>query len=130
MERAATPVSVLVVEDEVLISSLVADELSEHGFRVHEVTSGDEALRYIDSGADVDVLFTDINLPGAIDGAELAKRVSDKRPDLPIVYASGRYSPSTIGKLVTRSVFVPKPYVPSDICTLLNRLTESIAQRH
>ena len=62
MIRGATPVSVLVVEDEVLISNLVADALSASGFLVHEVTTADEALEYIDSGAAIDVLFTDINL--------------------------------------------------------------------
>lgn len=127
MARAAAPVAVLLVEDEVLISRLVADELSEHGFAVHEVATGTEALRYIDSGGEVDVLFTDVNLPGGIDGTELAVRVRAKRPDLPIVYCSGRYSASGIGRLVPRSVFVPKPYDPEDICTLLTWLTETSA---
>lgn len=131
MRRAAAPaVSVLLVEDEVLISRLVAEELSEHGFAVHEVGSGDEALRYIDAGGEVDILVTDINLPGDIDGTELAKRVRAMRPDLPIVYCSGRYTASSIGPLVARSVFLPKPYDPADVCTLLSRLTEDAARRH
>jgi len=111
------------VEDEVLISQLVADWLGERGFAVQEAASGDEALRYVDSGAPVDVLFTDVNLPGAIDGAELAQRVREMRPDLPIVYCSGRYGYSELGRVVPRSVFVAKPYNPADICTLLERLT-------
>jgi CheY-like chemotaxis protein len=123
MGRAAAPVSVLLVEDEELISHLVADELSEHGFAVHEVADATAALNYINSGGSVDVLFTDVNLPGSIDGTELAIRVRDMRPDMPIVYASGRYSASGLGKMVTRSVFVPKPYQPADVCTLLARLT-------
>lgn len=126
MGPAAQPVAVLLVEDEELISHLVADELSEHGFRVHEVASGDEALRYLNSGAEVDVLFTDINLPGGIDGAELANRARQIRPDLPIVYTSGRYTPLGIGPPVARSVFVRKPYDPGDVCTLLARLTEPV----
>jgi len=65
MNRAAAAVSVLLVEDEVMISNLVADCLVESGFRVQEVATADEALRYIKSGANVDVLFTDINLPAA-----------------------------------------------------------------
>ena len=123
MGRNPAPISVLLVEDEPLISSMVADELSDHGFCVHEVANGDDALRYINSGERVDVLFTDVNLPGGIDGTELAIRVRHMRPDLPIVYASGRYSASGLGRMVTRSVFVPKPYRPSDVCTLLARLT-------
>lgn len=127
MGHAVAPRSVLLVEDEILISHVVAEELSKHGFAVHEVTTADDALRYINSGAAVDVLFTDINLSGGIDGTELAVRVRAMRPDLPIVYASGRYATSGPGRMVSRSVFVPKPYQPSDVCTLLARLTEAAA---
>jgi len=123
MGRDVTAISVLVVEDEVLISNLVADVLSASGFVVHEVTTADEALRYIDSGADIDVLFTDINLPGDMDGAELAARARELRPEMPIVYASGRFKLSEISPLVSRSLFMAKPYDPSDVCALLTRLT-------
>ena len=127
MTHAAEPRTVLLVEDEFLISHFVAEELSEYGFTVHESATADDALRYINSGAAVDVLFTDINLPGGIDGTELAIRVRAMRPDLPIVYASGRYAASAPGRMVSRSVFVPKPYRPSEVCTLLARLTDVAA---
>jgi CheY-like chemotaxis protein len=123
MGRGA-PKTVLLVEDEVLISNLVAEALSERGFTVHEVTTADAALRYIDSGAALDVLFTDINVPGRMNGAELAERARKLRPDLPIVYASGRYLATDIGALVPRSIFVPKPYDLTDVGQLLTRLTE------
>lgn len=112
---------VLLVEDEILISDVVSDALMEKGFNVHRTETADAALRYLESGHDIDVLFTDINLPGEIDGAELANRVREMRPELPIVYASGRHTASDFG-LVSRSVFVSKPYDLSDICTLLHRL--------
>ena len=123
MRQAAAP-TVLLVEDEVLISGLVAAALSEHGFIVHETATADEALRYMHGGGEVDVLFTDVNLPGSINGAELASRARELRPDLPIVYASGRYQSTDIGKLVPRSVFVSKPYDPDEVGMLLTRLTE------
>lgn len=123
MSRTAAAISVLLVEDEVMISNLVADRLSDSGFRVHEVVTADEALRFIKSGANVDVLFTDINLPGGMNGAELAERVRELRPEMPIVYVSGRYKISEISPLVPRSLFVAKPYDPNDICALLTRLT-------
>lgn len=123
MSRRAAAISVLLVEDEVMISNLVADRLSESGFRVHEVVTADEALRFIKSGANVDVLFTDINLPGGMNGAELAERVRELRPEMPIVYVSGRYKISEISPLVPRSLFVAKPYDPNEICALLTRLT-------
>jgi two-component system, response regulator PdtaR len=123
MRQAAAP-TVLLVEDEVLISQLVATSLNEHGFIVHETATADEAWRYMHAGGKVDVLFTDINLPGSMDGAELALRARELRPDLPIVYASGHYQSTDIGKLVPRSVFVSKPYDPDDVGMLLARLTE------
>jgi CheY-like chemotaxis protein len=128
MGRDGAAISVLVVEDEVLISNLVADVLSASGFVVHEVTTADEALRYIDSGADIDVLFTDINLPGDMDGAELAERARELRPEMPIVYASGRFKLSEISPLVSRSLFMAKPYDPADVCALLTRLTGAGSQ--
>ena len=123
MARAALPATVLIVEDETLISRLIADWLNERGFAVHEAASGDEALAYIDQGGPVDVMFTDVNLPGSLSGAELAAEVRARRPELPIVYASGRYSVGEIAPLVSRSVFVSKPYDPADVCSLLERLT-------
>ncbi len=123
MGRAALPPTVLIVEDEILISHLVADWLNDRGFAVHEAASGDEALDYIDRGGPVDVMFTDVNLPGSMTGAELAARVRAVRPELPIVYTSGRYTPDDIAPLVPRSVFVTKPYNPADVCLLLKQLT-------
>ena len=69
------------------------------------------------------MLFTDINLPGGMNGAELAERVRELRPEMPIVCVSGRYKISEISPLVPRSLFVAKPYDPNDICALLTRLT-------
>ena len=108
--------SVLVVEDEALISNLIAEVLREGGFAVHAVAAGEEALRDIESGAYVDVLFTDINLLGPIDGAMLAREARAQRPELPIVYCSGRHSPSALAPPVPRLVFVRKPYSPADLC--------------
>jgi CheY-like chemotaxis protein len=115
--------SVLVVEDEILISNLIAEVLSEHGFAVHAVTRGDQALQYLQSGAAVDVLFTDIELDGSMDGTRLAQEARAQRPEMPIVYCSGRYSPSELAPPVPRSMFVQKPYSPEDLCRLLERLT-------
>lgn len=127
MGRIAQPATVLLVEDEILILSLVAESLLDHGFAVHEATNADAALRYMGDGGPVDVLFTDVNLPGGMDGAELASRVRALRPEVPVVYASGRYGRFDLGGLVPRSVFVEKPYDPDEVCTLLARLT---AARH
>ena len=103
--------SVLVVEDEILISNLISEVLDDSGFAVHAVPDAEGALRYLDSGSDVDVLFTDINLSGRMDGSMLAEQVRARRPELPIVYCSGRYSPSALAPPVPRSVFVKSPTI-------------------
>ncbi len=113
---------VLFVEDEVLVSALMSDVLEERGFSVHAVENGEAALEYLQSGAQVDVLFTDINMPGEIDGAQLAKAARNLRPELPVVYASGRYTAGDLMPMVPRSLFLAKPYDPIEACTLLNRL--------
>lgn len=127
MVHTDCPVSVLLVEDEVLISMLVADMLAEHGFAVHEMTTADAALGYVEAGGPVDVLFTDVNLPGSMDGRELARRLRARRPELPVVYASGRHDNDDVGPLVPRSVFMTKPYDPNEVCKLLGRLTAAVA---
>jgi CheY-like chemotaxis protein len=123
MSGAAAPISVLLVEDEILVSNLIADYLTASGFAVHEVTTADEAWQYISSGAVIDVLFTDLNFPGGMTGAELAARVRKMRPEMPIVYTSGYYKLSDIAPLVPRSLFMTKPFDPADVCALLTRLT-------
>jgi CheY-like chemotaxis protein len=115
--------NILIVEDEPLISEMIADVLCDNGFDVHAVADGESALRYLDDGPEVDVLFTDINLLGQMDGTVLAKKVRERRPEIPIVYCSGRYSETALLPLMSRSLFLKKPYNPSDLCTLLTRLT-------
>jgi CheY-like chemotaxis protein len=113
---------VLVVEDEVLIGEMVAEELEDQGFEVVMETNAEDALKHIEAGEQVDALFTDVHLPGGMDGSELAHRVRKLRPDMPIVYSSGRWHPTEQQRLVSRAVFLAKPYDPRDAGTLLSRL--------
>jgi CheY-like chemotaxis protein len=122
MHAIATGATILVVEDEALIGEMVAEALQEQGFQVFVASNAADALRYVESGAAVDALFTDIHLPGGMNGSELASRVRSLRPEMPIVYASGRWHPTDPDRLVTRSAFLPKPYDPRDAGTLLMRL--------
>jgi CheY-like chemotaxis protein len=112
---------VLLVEDEFLLSDMVAEVLQDHGFEVHTAANAADALRYLILGAPCDILFTDINLPGGVDGAKLAKLARQLRPDLPVVYASGSISRIEQLASVPGSTFVPKPYDPEKVCTMLER---------
>ena len=71
---------------------MVAEVLGEHGFEVYAVANAKDALRHLTCGSPCDILLTDINLPGSIDGAALARLARELRPNLPVVYASGSYS--------------------------------------
>jgi CheY-like chemotaxis protein len=124
MGRETQPTTVLLVEDDVLISAVIADELRDYGFVVLEASTGGQAIGWLESEPGIAILFTDINLPGEVGGRELAVRARAMRPDLPIVYASGRYAAFGLDGMVTRSLFVPKPYRPAEVCALLARLTE------
>ena len=122
------PIRVLLVEDEYLISEWVAESLAQQGFAVCTVTNGMDALKCLAS-VPVDILFTDINLAGSMDGTTLARRARELLPDLPVVYASGRVNILDPQVRVPGSTFVPKPYVPSLIGRVLANAVKSAAAR-
>jgi CheY-like chemotaxis protein len=116
--RESEPIHVLLVEDELLISEWVAESLSEQGFAVQTVANAADALRCLASDQ-VDVLFTDINLPGSMDGAALARRARELLPHLPVVYASARVTMLAPDARVPGAIIVPKPYEPALVGRLL-----------
>jgi CheY-like chemotaxis protein len=116
--RESHPIHVLLVEDEFLISEWVAQALSEQGFAVRTVANAADALGYLASDQ-VDVLFTDINLPGGMDGAALARRARELLPNLPVVYASARATMLAPDARVPGAIVVPKPYEPALVGRLL-----------
>ncbi|TXM72394.1 response regulator [Methylobacterium sp. WL69] len=107
MTDTATP-RVLMVEDEPMLLEVVAAELEDAGFDVAQATTAEIALDLLESGAPVDILFTDIRLPGAMDGWQLAEAARRLRPGLPIIYATG--FTQTPPRLAEGSVFFTKPY--------------------
>jgi CheY-like chemotaxis protein len=122
--RVSVPIHVLLVEDEVLISEWVSQSLSEQGFDVQSVTNAADALHHLAS-VPVDVLFTDINLPGGMDGAALARRAREMQPNLPVVYASARATLLKQDARVPGSIVVPKPYELALVGRLLTAATKA-----
>ena len=113
--------TVLLVEDEPLLGELMTEALLDHGFDVTVMSNAGSALRHLLTGADVDVLFTDIDLGTGMDGAQLATLVHEMRPKLPIVYASGRRNLNEFTP-VPGSVFLPKPYSLQQVDQTLARV--------
>lgn len=115
---------VLLVEDEFLLCDMISEVLAEHGFEVFAVANAKDALRHLTCGSPCDILLTDINLPGSIDGTALAQLARELRPKLPVVYASGSYKTLEELNAVTGAVFVPKPYNPDKLCEMLSEMTK------
>ncbi len=108
--------SVLVVEDDELLRLLVCDFLEEN-FTVSKVSNADEALVFLRTEGDVDLLFSDVHMAGSMNGIELARRVRDEFPLIRIVLTSGGV---TRTELCQEFPFVPKPYQPQQLVTLLS----------
>lgn len=118
---------ILLVEDEGLIAEMIGLALEDCGYRVHIVARAEEALAHLAAGGEADILFTDINLPGDMDGADLATRIREKRPDLPVLYASGRWGLLEKLQWLPRSEVLPKPYSIGRACEAVARLLEGVA---
>ncbi|MCJ2082737.1 response regulator [Methylobacterium sp. J-090] len=114
------PPRVLMVEDETMLLEVVAAELEDAGFDVAQATTAEIALDLIKSGAAIDILFTDIRLPGEMDGWQLAEAARRLRPGLPIIYATG--FTQTPPRLAAGSVFFTKPYRANAIIKALRTL--------
>ena len=97
----------------------VAHALEDAGYRVLEAATAEDGLEILDAQP-VGLLFTDIRLPGRLDGWRLAEEARIRRPDLPVLYASG-YTPEP-PRLVGGSVFLRKPYLPSAVIAAIERL--------
>lgn len=102
-------VTVLVVEDEPLVRLNAVEIIEEAGWAAIEVANSTDALAVLDSGTPIDVLFTDINMPGQMDGLQLASCVHALRPRVHLVVTSGKRHLSDC-VLPDNGTFLPKPY--------------------
>lgn len=109
---------VMVVEDEFLIRIMITDELRAAGYQVVECGTADEAIDVLRSGISIGVMFTDIRMPGSMDGASLARTVRQEFPALKVVATSCEQRPVTL-----TGQFVPKPYNPRSVVHLIDALT-------
>ena len=106
---AAARTRILVVEDELLIRMMVSDELREAGYEVIEAFNGDEALAVLNTLVRVDLVISDVRMPGSLDGLGLLGAVRAIFPTLPVIIASGHLEPSLAVKKGAAE-FLAKPY--------------------
>ena len=114
---------VLIVEDEFLLRMNAAEMISEAGFEVVEAGNADDAIAILETRPDIHVVFTDIQMPGSMDGLKLASFVRGRWPPIKIVATSGFVSVGE-GDLPEGSRFLSKPYSPTH---LLQGVREMVA---
>ena len=115
--------TVVVVEDEPLVRLTATTIFEDAGITVVEFANGDEAIDYVrDHKQDVAAVFTDVYLPGEIDGLELAGIVSEACPEIAVLVTSGN-SRTRPGNLGPRVGYVPKPWHPNEV---LNTMREAV----
>ena len=112
--------TVLVVEDEEMLLNAVIMEFEDAGFAVLSAGTAEEAYGLLQGAERVDLLFTDIRLPGQLDGWDLAEHARALQPDLPVIYVTG-YSAEQ-PRQVSESVLVMKPYRMTAIMSAAQQL--------
>jgi DNA-binding response OmpR family regulator len=121
-EAGARP-HVLVVEDDELVAAMVRDALDYAGFEVTAVVAAEDAISLAVMDVPFDLVFTDIDLAGPIDGWELGEAMREMRGDVPLVFACAEDADVTAAARFGHAAFLPKPYSPIALCaTIRERL--------
>jgi CheY-like chemotaxis protein len=111
---------IMVVDDDVFERMGASDMFLDAGYRVLEAENADEALRFFETNADISVLFTDVSMPGSMNGSDLARQVAERWPEVGIIIASGRPRPD---KLPLSMLFHDKPYEPASVLRQTQQMT-------
>jgi len=115
---------ILIVEDEFLPRLDSAETIESAGFEVIQAANADEAIAILNARPDIHVVFTDIQMPGSMDGLKLARFVRDRWPPIKIVATSGHVTVDE-DDLPDGSVFLPKPYHGAEVVATLREMTSA-----
>jgi CheY-like chemotaxis protein len=108
LDHGVVPMVVLVVEDEMLLRMRAVDMVEDAGFTPVEAVDADEAVAILEARSDIALLFTDIQMPGSMDGLKLAHAVRERWPPIKIILVSGQLGPANIA-IPADSRFFGKP---------------------
>jgi CheY-like chemotaxis protein len=120
MSQSRSSALVMVIDDDVLERMGASYMFSDAGYRVLEAGSADEALRLLESNTGVGLLFTDVSMPGSMNGSDLAHQVAARWPRIGIIVTSGRPRPEPL-PIGTR--FHAKPYEPTSVLQHAREMT-------
>jgi CheY-like chemotaxis protein len=122
--------TILVVDDEATIRMLAVEVLSEHGYHVREAHDGPSALAILESGARLDLLVTDVGLPGGLNGRQVADRARVLRPGLKVLFITGyAENAATAHHLEHGMAVLSKPFPMSTFANKVRELIESTQMR-
>lgn len=113
---------VLIVEDEPLLRMMAADLVEDAGFEAIEAANADEAVEILESRNDIRIVFTDIDMPGSMDGLLLAAAIRDRWPPIAVILTSGHVHASELA-LPNGGVFFSKPYDHRKLVNTLQSLS-------
>lgn len=125
MNEPDTPAVVLVVEDEALIRVATVMGLEDAGFTVLDCENADAAIAILEKRTDIKAVFTDVDMPGRMDGLKLARYVADRWPPIALVVASGMVK-VTLADLPAGGRFIPKPYRMEQVTEAIGALTRRV----
>ena len=126
MSAHRSPRAVLVVEDEALVRLDLAQTFEAAGFEVSEAASAFEAIAILERHPEICAVFTDIDMPGTMDGVQLAHVICERWPPTIIIVGSGHTQPAA-EDLPERATFVPKPYQEGELAAVIHSLDAQIA---
>ena len=112
---------VLIVEDEALIRAVAVSIVEHAGFEAMEAANADDAVKILEARKDIRLVFTDIQMPGSMDGLQLASAIRDRWPPIGLIITSGNMT-APLMDLPDRSHYIPKPYTLFDVMRALNKL--------
>lgn len=121
MGQAMPQKAILIVEDEAFVRYDLVDFFEDRGFRVFDAEGADDAIAKLEANPAIRIVFTDVQMPGSMDGLRLAHYVRDRYPPTALIVTSGVVKASAID-LPDRAAFVSKPFDPRHILREIERL--------
>ncbi|ANL57265.1 response regulator [Rhizobium phaseoli] len=118
--HSAPTIAVLVVEDEPLVRMVAAEFLRDAGFKIFEAANADEAIEMLHARADIHAVFTDIEMPGSLDGMGLAATIKERWPGIVVIVTSGRNQEDR-GDPPLGAAFITKPYLHDTVIDVIHR---------
>ncbi|MEG3164177.1 response regulator [Sphingomonas sp. PB2P19] len=121
MIRNPNSLAVLVVEDEPLLRMLAVDMIEDAGFIALEAEDADEAVRILESRGDIRIVFTDVDMPGSMNGALLAVCIRRRWPPIHLIITSGHHLQGDLA-MPCDSIFFQKPYIGTKVVATMTQM--------